>query len=77
MYKISTPSGRCSNFVELIKLHGLSMFAVTAKLYGVLYNQPSSIAFDETVIDQRKKLLISRLFIGHHTVVWFPFVSIS
>ena len=24
-----------------------------------------------------KKLLISRLFIGHHTVVWFPLVSIS
>ena len=30
------------------KLHGPSMFAVEAKIYGVLYNQASSIAFDET-----------------------------
>ena len=30
------------------KLHGPSMFAVKAKIYGVLYNQASSIAFDET-----------------------------
>ena len=29
-------------------LHGPSMFAVKAKIYGVLYNQASSIAFDET-----------------------------
>ena len=29
-------------------LHGPSMFAVRAKIYGVLYNQASSIAFDET-----------------------------
>ena len=28
-------------------LHGPSMFAVKAKIYGVLYNQASSIAFDE------------------------------
>ena len=28
-------------------LHGPSMFAVRAKIYGVLYNQASSIAFDE------------------------------
>ena len=33
--------------VNLI-LHGPSMFAVKAKIYGVLYNQASSIAFDET-----------------------------
>ena len=32
----------------LVKLHGPSMFAVKAKIYGVLYNQASSIAFDET-----------------------------
>ena len=32
----------------LTKLHGPSMFAVKAKIYGVLYNQASSIAFDET-----------------------------
>ena len=29
-------------------LHGPSMFAVMAKIYGVLYKQSSSIAFDET-----------------------------
>ena len=29
-------------------LHGPSMFAVKAKIYEVLYNQSSSIAFDET-----------------------------
>ena len=29
-------------------LHGPSIFAVKAKIYGVLYNQPSFIAFDET-----------------------------
>ena len=29
-------------------LHGPSMFAVQAKIYGVLYKQSSSIAFDET-----------------------------
>ena len=31
-----------------ILLHGPSMFAVRPKIYGVLYNQASSIAFDET-----------------------------
>ena len=31
-----------------ILLHGLSMFAVMAKIYGERYNQSSSIAFDET-----------------------------
>ena len=30
------------------QLHGPSMFVVKAKIYGVLYNQASSIAFDET-----------------------------
>ena len=29
------------------------MLAVKAKIYGVLYKQSSSIAFDETVIGQR------------------------
>ena len=28
------------------QLHGPSMFAVKAKIYGVLYSQASSIAFD-------------------------------
>ena len=60
-------------------LHGPSMFAVKAKIYGVLYKQSSSIAFDETFSywSAPKKLLISRLFIGHHVVIWFPLVSIS
>ena len=30
------------------QLHGPSMFVVKAKIYGVLHNQSSSIAFDET-----------------------------
>ena len=30
------------------ELHGSSMFAFKAKIYGVLYHQSSSIAFDET-----------------------------
>ena len=30
------------------KLHGPSMLAVKAKIYGVLYKQSSSIDFDET-----------------------------
>ena len=30
------------------RLHGPSKFAVKAKIYGVLYNQASSIAFDKT-----------------------------
>ena len=29
-------------------LHGPSMFAVKAKIYEVIYNQSSAIAFDET-----------------------------
>ena len=33
---------------EKLLLHGPSMFAVRAKIYGVIYNQASSIAFDET-----------------------------
>ena len=35
----------CSRYPTL---HGPSMLAVRAKIYGVLYNQASSIAFDET-----------------------------
>ena len=34
--------------IPQMTLHGPSMFAVRAKIYGVLYNQASSIAFDET-----------------------------
>ena len=36
------------NIGNEFKLHGPSMFAVKAKIYRVLYNQASSIAFDET-----------------------------
>ena len=35
------------NIILKVSLHGPSMFAVKAKIYGVLYNQASSIAFDE------------------------------
>ena len=37
-----------SYLVQLKQLHGPSMFAFRAKIYGVLYNQASSIAFHET-----------------------------
>ena len=33
---------------HVLKLHSPSIFAVKAKIYGVLYKQSSSIAFDET-----------------------------
>ena len=36
-----------------------------------------SLLIKHLVIGRRQKLLISRLFIDHHTVVWFPLVSIS
>ena len=47
------------------------MFADKGKINGVLYNQPSPLAFDQTsnYWSALKKLLISRLFIGHHMVV--------
>ena len=35
-------------FYNSYPLHGPSMFAVKAKIYGVLYKQSCSIAFDET-----------------------------
>ena len=38
----------CCSINFLMTLHGPSMFAVRAKIYGVLYNQASSIVFDET-----------------------------
>ena len=64
---------------DFLETHGPSILAVKAKIYGVLYKQSSSIAFDETSSywSALKKLLISRLFIGHLKVVWFPLVSIS
>ena len=37
-----------NNLMQKVKLHGPSMLAVKAKIYGVLYKQSSSIAFDET-----------------------------
>ena len=36
------------SIVSKTQLHGPSMLAVQAKIYGVLYKQSSSIAFDET-----------------------------
>ena len=61
------------------RLHRPSMFAVKAKMYGVLYKQSSSIAFDETSsIGQRLKTPNfsvfhwsprgSLVFIGQHFV---------
>ena len=43
-----------------------------------IINTTLSLLMKGLVIGQRqKKLLISRLFIGHRTIVWFPLVSIS
>ena len=40
----------------MMLLHGPSMLAFKAKIYGLVYNQSSSIAFDETsIIGQRQK----------------------
>ena len=48
------------------------MFAVKAKMYGVNYNQSSSIAFDETssYLSAQKAPNFS-VFIGHHTIFGF------
>ena len=56
MYVLSSykKSAVCRKHVQLIQsfkksiLHGQSMFADKVKIYGVTYNQSSSIAFDET-----------------------------
>ena len=49
-----------------------SMFAVMGKIYGVIYNQSSSIAFEETCSYwSGPKRLPTRLFIGHDTEVCF------
>ena len=37
-----------SNIIKYMELHGPTMFAIKAKVYGVIYKQSSSIAFDET-----------------------------
>ena len=44
----SNPGPSSTDINTLDILHGPSMFAVKAKIYGVLYNQANSIAFDET-----------------------------
>ena len=44
---LSVPELRCFTFLSL-RLHGPSILAVKAKIYGVLCKQSSSIAFDET-----------------------------
>ena len=53
------------------ELQGGSMFAVKAKIYGVLYNPSSSIAFDETSTYWSAPNSSYLLCIGHHTVVLF------
>ena len=50
------------------------MFAVKAKIYGVLHKQSISIAFVETSC-QRQKAPIFLAFIGHHLGVLFPLVT--
>ena len=37
-----------NGWMDELGLHGPSMLTVKAKIYGMLYNQSSSIAFDET-----------------------------
>ena len=61
------------------ELYGPSMFAVKAKIYGVIYNRASSIGFDEasSFWSAPKRLLISRLFIGDNMKIRFSLVSIS
>ena len=56
----------------LTELHGPSMFVVKAKMYGVFYNQYSSIAFDKThvVIGPRQK---APNFSAFH---WSPYGSL-
>ena len=45
---LNTLSGQSITAFYPCQLHGPSMFAVKAKIYGALYKQSSSIAFDET-----------------------------
>ena len=58
--------------MSLMKLHGPSMFAVKVKLYGLLYNQSSSIALlKHLVIGQRQKKTPN--FSAFH---WSPYGSL-
>ena len=57
------------------ELHGPSIFAVKAKIYGVLYNPASSIDFDETSsYCQRQK---TRNFSAFHRSLHGRIVSIG
>ena len=47
IFHVFLPYWMCTYSCEK-KLHGPSMLAVKAKIYGVLYKQSSSIGFDET-----------------------------
>ena len=47
-YSVKLIPRQCAG-TKNIKLHSLSMFAVKVKIYGVLYNQSSSIFFDGTL----------------------------
>ena len=40
--------GKAGPIVQKDLLHGPSILAVKVKIYGILYNQFSSVAFDET-----------------------------
>ena len=69
------------NFIYLLiyLLHGPWVLPDKAKFTVCSIIKLATIAFDETSSywSAPKKLLISRLFIGRHTVVWLPLVSIS
>ena len=48
MFPVFSIYHNCESLCQILELHGPSMLAVKAKIYGVLYKQSSSIAFDET-----------------------------
>ena len=53
------------SFGHIITLHSQSVFAANTKIYGMLYNQSSSIAFDEhLVIGRRQKATYFSAFHG-------------
>ena len=69
-----------NKYAQFKRLHGPSMFVVKAKIYGVLYNQASSIAFDETLHGLSMFAIKAKIYgvlYNQATVVWFPLISIS
>ena len=62
-------------------MHSPSRFAIKVEIYGVFCNQfiylSLSVLLKHLVIGQRQKAPNFSAFIGRHTVVWFPLVSLS